>query len=77
MEQVWSDIARRMQTELEAFAGKWQGSEPGGLSQSLSAVTREKYDYADFLRRFAVLGEAMKVNDDEFDYIFYTYGMKL
>lgn len=77
LEQVWSDIARRMQTELEAFAGKRQGSEPGGLSQSLSAVTREKYDYADFLRRFAVLGEAMKVNDDEFDYIFYTYGMKL
>ena len=77
LEQVWSDIARRMQTELEAFAGKRQGSEPGGLSQSLSAVTREKYDYADFLRRFAVLGEAMKVNEDEFDYIFYTYGMKL
>lgn len=77
LEQVWSDIARRMQTELEAFAEKRQGSEPGGLSQSLSAVTREKYDYADFLRRFAVLGEAMKVNDDEFDYIFYTYGMKL
>lgn len=77
LEQVWSDIARRMQTELEAFAEKRQGSEPGGLSQSLSAVTREKYDYTDFLRRFAVLGEAMKVNDDEFDYIFYTYGMKL
>ena len=77
LEQVWSGIARRMQTELEAFAEKRQGSEPGGLSQSLSAVTREKYDYADFLRRFAVLGEAMKVNDDEFDYIFYTYGMKL
>lgn len=77
LEQVWSDIARRMQTELEAFVEKRQGSEPGGLSQSLSAVTREKYDYADFLRRFAVLGEAMKVNDDEFDYIFYTYGMKL
>ena len=77
LEQAWSDIARRMQTELESFAEKRQGSEPGGLSQSLSAVTREKYDYADFLRRFAVLGEAMKVNDDEFDYIFYTYGMKL
>lgn len=23
------------------------------------------------------MGEAMKVNDDEFDYIFYTYGLKL
>ena len=77
IKQTWSGIAQRMKTELEMFAEKRQGSEPGGLSQSLSAVTREKYDYADFLRRFAVLGEIMKVNDDEFDYIFYTYGMKL
>lgn len=46
--------------------------------QSLSAVTREKIcRLCGFLRRFAVLGEIMKVNDDEFDYIFYTYGMKL
>lgn len=29
------------------------------------------------MRRFAVLGENMQINDDEFDYIFYTYGMKL
>ena len=34
-------------------------------------------DYAAFLRRFAVLGENIQVNDDEFDYIFYTNGMKL
>lgn len=40
-------------------------------------MNREKYDYTAFLRKFAVMGEAMKVNDDEFDYIFYTYGMKL
>ena len=45
--------------------------------QNLRAVTREKCDYSEFLRRFAVLGETMKVNEDEFDYIFYTYGMKL
>lgn len=77
IKQTWSGIAQRMKTELEMFAEKRQGSESGSLVQSLSAVTREKYDYADFLRRFAVLGEIMKVNDDEFDYIFYTYGMKL
>lgn len=40
-------------------------------------MNREKYDYTAFLKKFAVLGEAMKVNDDEFDYIFYTYGLKL
>ncbi|MBQ8975618.1 MAG: metallopeptidase, partial [Oscillospiraceae bacterium] len=38
---------------------------------------REKYDYSDFLRKFAVMGESMVINDDEFDYIYYTYGMRL
>ena len=65
-----------MQTDLETFS-KDQGLDGGSMMQSLRAVTREKYDYSDFLRRFAVLGEAMKINDDEFDYIFYTYGLQL
>ena len=73
----WKDIAQRMQTDLETFSARQRGTGAGSLTQNLQAVTREKYDYTDFLRRFAVLGEAMKVNDDEFDYIFYTYGLKL
>lgn len=76
LRQQWQDIAQRMQTDLETFS-KDQGYGGGSMMQSLRAVTREKYDYSDFLRRFAVLGEAMKINDDEFDYIFYTYGMQL
>lgn len=76
LKEQWEVIARRMQTDIETFA-KLQGDRAGSMMQSLRAVTREKYDYADFLRRFSVLGEVMKVNDDEFDYIFYTYGMKL
>lgn len=76
LQQQWQDIAQHMQTDLETFS-KDQGYGGGSMMQSLRAVTREKYDYSDFLRRFAVLGEAMKINDDEFDYIFYTYGMQL
>ena len=45
--------------------------------QNLREVNREKYDYTSFLKKFAVRGEVMRVNDDEFDYIFYTYGLKL
>ncbi len=74
--QEWEDIAKRIQTDIETFSNGRDGVSKG-LSQNLQAVTREKYDYSDFLRRFAVMGEAMKLNDDEFDYIFYTYGMKL
>ena len=47
------------------------------LLQNLLEVNREQYDYAEFLRKFSVLGEAMQINDDEFDYIFYTYGLHL
>ena len=43
----------------------------------LAALNRERYDYEAFLKKFAVMGEVMKINDDEFDYIFYTYGLKL
>lgn len=76
LSQLWKDIAERMQTDLETFS-RQRGDQAGNLVQNLRAVNREKYDYTAFLKKFAVLGEAMKVNDDEFDYIFYTYGMKL
>ncbi len=45
--------------------------------QNLREVNRKRYDYTAFLKKFAVRGEAMKINDDEFDYIFYTYGLQL
>ena len=54
-----------------------QGLMPGGFIQNLREVNRERYDYTAFLKKFAVMGEAMRVNDDEFDYIYYTYGLKL
>ena len=76
MAQVWQTIAERMQVDLETF-GKKRGLLPGSMTQNLQAVNREKYDYTAFLKKFAVLGEAMKINDDEFDYIFYTYGLQL
>ncbi len=76
MAAVWQTISERMQVDLETF-GKQRGLLPGSLTQNLQAVNREKYDYTAFLKKFAVMGEAMKINDDEFDYIFYTYGLQL
>ena len=76
MERQWKNIARRMQMDLETFS-KRQGDRAGALTQNLKAVNREKYDYTAFLKKFAVRGEVMKLNPDEFDYIFYTYGLKL
>lgn len=76
MEAVWETISERMQVDLETF-GKRRGLMPGAMTQNLAAVNREKYDYTAFLKKFAVMGEVMKINDDEFDYIFYTYGLQL
>ena len=39
--------------------------------------THEQVDYRDFLRQFAVQSEEMRLPDDEFDYVFYTYGLSL
>lgn len=76
LSEVWRDISEKMQMDLETFS-KMQGDSAGGMMQNLNAVNREKYDYTAFLKKFAVLGEVMKINDDEFDYIFYTYGLKM
>ncbi len=72
----WRDISEHVQMDLESFA-KEQGYQAGNMEQMLAAVNREKYDYEAFLKKFAIMGEVMKINDDEFDYIFYTYGLKL
>lgn len=72
----WTDIALRMQTELEMFV-KIRGTEAGLLTQNLREVNRERYDYTEFLKKFAVRGEVMKLDPDEFDYNFYTYGLQL
>ncbi len=70
----WKNVSHRTQIGIEAF-GKQQGYSSGNMMQNLRTVTREKYDYSSFLKRFAVIDEAMKINDEEFDYIFYTYGL--
>lgn len=75
-EADWKEISERIEIDMESFS-KGQGKDPGALLQNLREVNRERYDYAAFLKKFAVRGEAMKINDDEFDYIFYTYGLQL
>lgn len=76
IEEIWKDISERMQVDLETLS-KGKGDARGGLMQNLRPLNKKRYDYTTFLRKFSVLGEELKVNDDEFDYIFYTYGLKL
>ena len=75
-EEDWKKIAEKIQEDLETFSRE-QGDVSGVLTQNLREVNRERYDYASFLKKFAVYGETVAVNDEEFDYIYYTYGLKL
>ena len=74
--EEWKDIAEKVQDSLETIFRE-QGDEAGGMMQNLKEINREKYDYTDFLKKFSVMGETVGVNDEEFDYIFYTYGLDL
>lgn len=74
--EAWKHVAHTMSVDMETFS-KAQGNRAGNMVQNLKAVTREKYDYTQFLKKFAVIGETMKINNDEFDYIYYTYGLQL
>ncbi|MBR0307715.1 MAG: VWA domain-containing protein [Mogibacterium sp.] len=74
LSEEWKEIAERIGMEIETFA-KVKGRYASSLVQNLRSVTREKYDYTSFLKKFASMNESVKVSDDEFDYIYYNYGL--
>jgi predicted metal-dependent peptidase len=76
IEKQWADLAKRIQTDIETLSKGW-AEKSGAMTESLRQVTAEKYDYDFFLKQFAVRNEALKINDEEFDYIYYTYGLEL
>ena len=75
LQDEWKKIAEQIEMEIETFA-KVRGKFASSLVQNLRAVNREKYDYSEFLRKFAAVNETVKVSDDEFDYIYYNYGLQ-
>ncbi len=76
IEDEWKEISERVKVDIETASKEW-GDRSANLRQNIAEVNREKYDYSDFLQKFSVMGEEMQINDDEFDYIFYTYGLQL
>lgn len=69
----WRKISERIKADLKSFSKDKNNAE--SMEQNLKEATRERYDYTAFLKKFMVLGETVQVNDDEFDYIYYTYGL--
>lgn len=70
----WEKIAERVKAELKSFSKDVAGSET--ILMNLKESTRKRYNYDEILGRFAMMTEEITVNPDEFDYIYYTYGLQ-
>lgn len=75
-EEAWAKAAKSMRVDLETISRK-RGAGLGALVRELEAGTHERMDYREFLRQFAVEREHLRLSDDEFDYVFYSYGLDL
>ena len=72
----WQERASRARTALDTvLAGQATGAE--AVYESLAVAERDDVDYRAFLRRFCAEREVMAVDDDTFDYGFYSYGLRL
>ena len=74
LQDQWQEISEKVGTNLETFSMNI-GEGAGDLLKQLRIRNRKRYNYRDFLRKFAVMREEMTVDMDSFDYIYYTYGL--
>ncbi|MCI8528952.1 MAG: hypothetical protein HFH82_07355 [Lachnospiraceae bacterium] len=72
--EQWEKISQRVKADLKSFTKA--KADAGSLLKNLEEATKDRYDYGEILRRFMVMGEEMGINDDEFDYVYYTYGLE-
>ena len=72
-QEQWKKISERIRADLKSFSKSRSDTE--SLEKNLSEAVRDRYDYGEILRHFTVMGEDMALNDEEFDYIYYTYGL--
>ena len=75
-DQRWQDISGKSQTRMETQMGG-QGTGGEAILEQVQVAVRDDIDYRAFLRRFATPREVLEVDEDAFDYIFYTYGLQL
>ncbi len=72
----WEELAKEIEMNLETFSKEW-GDEAGNLIANLALANRKTYDYTDFLRKFMTITEQIRLNPEEFDYTYYTFGMDM
>lgn len=74
--QQWEQMGRQTQLSMEE-AGRRAGDSDGARAlQAQVQAGRSRRSYKDFLRRFAVWREEPRLDPDEFDPGYYTYGLR-
>lgn len=76
IEKKWQEISEYTETDMETFSEE-SSAGAGHFIDQIKVENREKADYRRFLRKFSVLKEEMQVDEDTFDYAFYSYGLQL
>lgn len=75
---MWNENREKLQTEMESMGQDGTaGDESRQLLEQVQVENRERHDYRRFLRKFSVLKEEMQADEDSFDYVYYTYGLKM
>ena len=72
LQEQWEKVARQTQMDIERSDA---GDEAASLVEALVAGEADAMGLEELLRQFAAPSEAIQVNPDEFDYIYYTYGL--
>lgn len=76
IENKWKNISEKAETDMQTFSQE-SSSEAGSLAKQVQVENRERYDYREFLKKFAVMKEEVHVDPDSFDYVFYSYGLSM
>jgi predicted metal-dependent peptidase len=71
---LWEKTSYDVRLDLESFSAG-AGEKASGVVLELAQATRRRVDYAGFLRTFGTPEEAMRASDEEFDYVYYCYGL--
>lgn len=76
LEARWKHAGKSVRLDLETIS-RGRGQSLGDLRHELEVAGSRKRDLREFLRQFSRVQEAMRVSPDEFDYVFYAYGLEL
>lgn len=76
IENRWRNQSEQIETDMETFS-KEGSSDSGSLLKRVRVENKERFNYQQFLRKFSVLREELRIDEDSFDYGFYSYGLRL